>query len=122
MLTKMITSMKANMTLSDKAGEEEQDPTVYLWLLYFTAQHFMYVNDYDKALYHINEAIGHTPTVIELYCLKSQIYKKAGDQILASDYYEEARKLDQADRYLNAKSSRYLIRVDNISKAEATMS
>jgi hypothetical protein len=28
--------------------------------------------------------------------------------------YEEARKLDLADRFLNARSSRYLIRIDEL--------
>jgi hypothetical protein len=38
MLTDMIESMKKNSTLnSNDDKEEEQDPTVYLWLLYYTA-------------------------------------------------------------------------------------
>ena len=37
------------------------------------------------------------------------------------DYYEDARKLDLADRYLNARASRYKIRVDQVKEAEETM-
>jgi peptide alpha-N-acetyltransferase len=36
--------------------------------------------------------------------------------------YEESRKLDLADRYLNAVSSRYLIRVEKLQEAEDVMS
>ena len=34
---------------------------------------------------------------------------------MASVLYEEARMLDLADRFLNARSSRYLIRINKLS-------
>ena len=37
MLLSMINSMKERNTLTMDDNEEEQDPTVYLWLLYFSA-------------------------------------------------------------------------------------
>jgi len=37
MLLSMINSMKERNTLTKDDNEEEQDPTVYLWLLYFSA-------------------------------------------------------------------------------------
>ena len=70
---------------------------------------------------YINEAINHTPTVIELYILKAQIYKKGVDLVKANELYNEARKLDLADRYLNAKSSKFMIRTDKLQEAEETM-
>lgn len=66
------------------------------------------------AMKFINEGIEHTPTVIELYMVKAQIYKRAGDLEKASKLYNEARKLDLADRFLNARSSRYKIRADHL--------
>jgi len=77
--------------------------------------------DFTTALTHLNAAIEHTPTVVDLYTLKAKIYKHAGDSIRANDIYNEARKLDLADRYLNAVSSRYMIRVDKVKEAEETM-
>lgn len=72
--------MKKNYTLnSEDPNEEEQDPTVYLWLLYYLSQHYLFINNYQEAFKYINEAIEHTPTVIELYIVKAKIYKKAGD-------------------------------------------
>jgi len=41
--------------------------------------------------------------------------------VSASNSYEEARKLDLADRFLNARSSRYLIRIDKLKEAENVM-
>ena len=81
-------------------------------MLYFTSQHYYYLRDYEQALSFVNRAIEHTPTVIDLYVVKARIYKRAGDKLYASKLYEEARKLDLADRNLNAVSSKYLIRVE----------
>ena len=93
-----------------------------MWLLYFTAQHYYCLREFDTALKFINQAIEHTPTVIDLYIVKARIYKRAGDKVYASKLYDEARKLDLADRYLNAVSSRFKIRADQIKDAEDTMS
>jgi peptide alpha-N-acetyltransferase len=109
----MVESMRKNNTLnSADENEEEQDPTVYLWLLYYSAQHYLFIKNYPEAFKYINEAISHTPTVVDLYIVKAKIYKKAGDREKASQLYNEARKLDLADRYLNAGSSKYKIKND----------
>jgi peptide alpha-N-acetyltransferase len=94
---------------------------VHLWLLYFAANHFYQKRDLDQALSYLNKAIEHTPTVVDLYVLKAKVYKRAGDLLRASSLYDEARKLDLADRYLNAVSSRYKLRVDQVQEAEETM-
>lgn len=119
MLLSNLKSMDLSQTLAGE--EEEQDPTVYLWLLFFTAQHFYLLRDFERALHYVNKGIEHTPTVIDLYVLKARIYKRAGDRVYASKLYDEARKLDLADRYLNAVSSRFKIRADQVEDAEETM-
>ena len=119
MLLRNLASMESQSTF--KGEEDEQDPTVHLWLLYFTSQHYYFLKDFDRAFNYINKAIEHTPTVVDLYILKAKIYKHSGDKKRASLLYEEARKLDLADRYLNAVSSRYRIRIDEVQEAEETM-
>ncbi len=52
--------------------------------------------------------------MVDLYVLKAKIYKRAGDVKKAAGLYDEARKLDLADRYLNAVASRYMLRNDQI--------
>jgi peptide alpha-N-acetyltransferase len=106
-----LASMEATSTLSGSPSEE-QDPTVYLWLLYFTAQHYYQLRDFERALRYLEQAIAHTPTVVDLYVLKAKIFKRAGNLAKAAKLFDEARKLDLADRYLNAVASRYMIRVD----------
>ena len=38
-----LTSMELEMTLSPDKEEEEQDPTVQLWLYYFMSQHYLFL-------------------------------------------------------------------------------
>ena len=85
-----LSSMDQSSTLEPN-DSEAQDPTVYLWLLYFLSYHFMFLRDIENALKFVNKAIEHTPTLIDLYTLKSKIMEKAGDRTEAARLYEEAR-------------------------------
>ena len=53
----------------------KQPASALLWSYYYAAQHYDYKQDTDKALYYIDSAIEHTPTLIELYIVKGRIYK-----------------------------------------------
>lgn len=46
-----------------------------LWVYYFLAQHYDYLQQTEKALMYIDAAIEHTPTLIELFVTKGRIYK-----------------------------------------------
>lgn len=98
--------MEQFFTLGGEEDQEEQDPTVILWLKIFLAQHYLFIRDLDKALMYVNQGIEHTPTHIELYLIKGQILQKGGDWIRGQELYEEGRMLDQADRALNALSAK----------------
>lgn len=50
-------------------------PSAILWLLYFKAQLLQHLRLYSQALAVIDEAIEHTPTMVELYMMKARIYK-----------------------------------------------
>lgn len=56
---------------------------------------------------YINKAIAHTPTVLELYLIKAKMLQFGGNRAAAGELVETARKLDLADRYLNALSCKY---------------
>lgn len=98
------------------------DPTVAVWTKFFLAQHYLYVNDLEKAEESINEAIEHTPTLVELYILKARIIKHKGDYELASAIMEEGRELDLQDRFINSKSTKYLLRANKVDQAIDTIS
>jgi N-alpha-acetyltransferase 15/16, NatA auxiliary subunit len=102
--------------------DQEQDPTVYLWNLYFISYHYMFLRDNENALKYVNLAIEHTPTLIDLYTLKGKIMQQDGDRTEAARLFEEARGLDTADRALNAISACYQVKSGQIAKGEETIS
>ena len=62
-------------TNSSSVGDEIEQPTAYLWTLYLLAQHYDNKRDTMMALKLIDEAIEHTPTLVELYMTKGRILK-----------------------------------------------
>lgn len=50
-----------------------------------------------------------------------RVYKHAGDWAEAAKWLEHARSLDLADRYLNTKATRYLLRADRVDEAAAVI-
>jgi peptide alpha-N-acetyltransferase len=106
MLLSWKDSMDKYCTLEGENDQQEQDPTVYLWLVTFIAQHYNFLRNTDEALKWIEVAIEHTPTLMDLYCIKGRILQAAGDWKRGQELFEEARILDQADRALNALSAK----------------
>jgi len=100
--------------------DKKEDPSVLLWCYYYLANHYDVLGDAVVALEYINKAIEHTPTVVDLYLCKARIYRHGGDVILAAKWADFARELDLADRYLNVKCTKFLLRADLPEKAEAT--
>lgn len=104
---------------ADKVADLPQEPaSALLWTLYFMAQHYDHLRDTTKALEYINAAIEHTPTLIELFVTKGRIYKHAGDLVEAFKWLDEAQSLDTADRYINSKCAKYMLRANMVKEAE----
>ncbi len=99
------------------ASSSPAEPTTYLWILYFQAQHFSHLSQYDKALEILERAIIHTPTLPELYTCKGRVLKRAGDPYGAARALEEARRLDGQDRFLNTKCAKYHLRAGLTNEA-----
>lgn len=116
----ILNSLTKDYKLNSESKTYEP-PTTIVWTLKYLAHHYDQIGNSEKALEYINKAIEHTPTIVELYLTKGIIYKHAGNMQLASESIENARKLDLADRYLNTKSTKYLLRNDQIQKAEETI-
>jgi len=95
-------------------------PTMYLWTLYFLAQHFSHTNRHSHALSLLSTAITHTPTLPELHTLRGRVLKRLGDPYGASSAVNEARLLDGQDRFLNTKSAKYKLRAGLIEEANDT--
>ncbi|XP_019448115.1 PREDICTED: N-alpha-acetyltransferase 15, NatA auxiliary subunit-like isoform X1 [Lupinus angustifolius] len=99
---------------------EKEPPSTLMWTLFLLAQHYDRRGQYETALSKINEAIEHTPTVIDLYSVKSRILKHAGDLAAAAALADEARCMDLADRYVNSECVKRMLQADQVDLAEKT--
>lgn len=105
----------------DTLGRSEKEPpSTLMWTLFYLAQHYDRRGQYDVALAKIEEAMQHTPTVIDLYSVKSKILKHAGDFAEAAALADEARCMDLADRYVNSQCVKRMLQADQVSLAEKT--
>jgi len=122
MIEALVTSFldnQRNVGSFESSGSPKESPTSLLWTYYFLAQHYDYKGDYQAALDLVNSAIEHTPTLIELFTLKGKIYKHAGDPEEAVKWLDEAQSMDTADRYINCKCAKYMLRANKVAEAEA---
>lgn len=103
---------------SDPSTKNSENKTIILWVYYFLAQHYDYLGQHDKALEYVRIATEHTPTLIELLTLKGKIYKHMGQFEKAVEQMNEAQRLDTADRYLNSKCAKYLLRANKVAQAQ----
>ncbi|KAL3511819.1 hypothetical protein ACH5RR_024536 [Cinchona calisaya] len=99
---------------------DKDPPSTLMWTLFYLAQHYDRCGQHDLALTKIDEAIVHTPTVIDLYSVKSRILKHAGDLVAAAALADEARCMDLADRYINSECVRRMLQADQVALAEKT--
>lgn len=101
-------------------NENEEAPSTILWTLSYLAYHYDRLGDITLALQYVDKAIDHTPTLLELYMQKARLLKHAGSYSLAAETMDTARKMDLADRYLNTKGTKYLLRADRVKDAHTT--
>lgn len=92
-------------------------PVVYVWTQYFLAQHYLYLGKLTEANVHIELALDHLPTLVELYILKARITKHEGNFEEASRIMLEGRSLDLQDRFVNSKATKYLFRANKVDEA-----
>lgn len=91
---------------------------------YFLAQHYKYhlSRDLDKAMSYVDRAIEESPKSVDYNMLKARIWKHYGDLHKASEVMEHARLLDEKDRYINSKSAKYQLRINENDNAIKIMS
>ncbi|XP_023184528.1 N-alpha-acetyltransferase 15, NatA auxiliary subunit [Xiphophorus maculatus] len=110
--------LKSSRMFSEDDDGKEEPPTTLLWVQYFLAQHFGFIDKASQALEYINAAIDSTPTLIELFLVKAKIYKHAGNIKEAARWMDEAQALDTADRFINSKCAKYMLKAGLIKEAE----
>ncbi|TRY87613.1 hypothetical protein DNTS_005998 [Danionella cerebrum] len=112
------TSLRSCRMFSPDDDGKEEPPTTLLWVQYFLAQHYDQIGQHSMALEYINAAIESTPTLIELFLIKAKIYKHAGNIREAARWMDEAQALDTADRFINSKCAKYLLKAGLVKEAE----
>ncbi|CAF1021988.1 unnamed protein product [Adineta steineri] len=118
LLNNYLNNLTKYGTFEISTDDEDIEPaSTLLWLQYYLAQHYDYLNKIDKAFEFIDQAIRDTPTLVELYMFKAKIFKHAGDFQMAASLMDEAQSLDTADRFVNCKCTKYLLRANQITTA-----
>ena len=95
--------------------------TTFIWVYYFSAQHFEILGNSEKALEHINKAIKLTPSVVEFFMVKSRILKHNLLYEEAALAMNKAKDLDLSDRYLNAKHAKSVVRKGDVDEGAKIM-
>lgn len=120
-----LVSLKADNTFptpvdSQANGTHIEPPTTLLWTLYFLALHYSHPKsqrDVPRSLALIEQAIVHTPTLVELHLTKARLFKYQNDFNGAVDAIMVARDLDLQDRFVNTKVGKYLLRANRNDEA-----
>ncbi|XP_051888204.1 N-alpha-acetyltransferase 15, NatA auxiliary subunit a [Pristis pectinata] len=112
------TSLKSCNLFNPNDDGNLEPPTTRLWVQYFLAQHYDRIGQPSLALEYINAAIESTPTLIELFLVKAKIYKHAGNIKEAAKWMDEAQALDTADRFINSKCAKYMLKANLVKEAE----
>lgn len=79
-LTQFLEKVERKETYSHPISNESLDLSFLPhidFVHYYTAQHYDYLRNLEKALYHINKAIDQTPSYVEFFMIKSKIFKHA---------------------------------------------
>jgi peptide alpha-N-acetyltransferase len=108
------------LTNDADASEKKENPQVLVWALTFVSKCYDLNGQYEKALECINEALTHTPTILELVQWRGRIEKHMGDLEKAEQSLNYAREMDLQDRYINTKHVKYLMRVNKVDAAHET--
>ncbi|KAK8166713.1 N-alpha-acetyltransferase-like protein 15 [Phyllosticta citrichinensis] len=109
---------------ADKPANGDSSDQFHEVVLYFLAQHYNYhlSRDLPKALQYIERTIELSPKFVDYTMTKARIYKHLGNTPKAAEIMNQARELDEKDRYINTKCAKYQLRNNQNEDAIATMS
>lgn len=122
-----IASLEKSSTFPPLNGEasssssQTEPPATLLWALFLKCSLLECVGRLVEALEVIEACLRHTPTAIDMLQRKARLLKKLGDVTTAADVINEARLLDLADRYVNNKTTKYMLRADRVEEAQGVI-
>ncbi|MES1910520.1 MAG: hypothetical protein MHM6MM_003101, partial [Cercozoa sp. M6MM] len=98
-------------------SQQHESPLTQVWVSLLLSQHFCATGDFDRAHQEVDSALEALPTCIELRMHKSRIFKKQGQFVEAYEAMEQARQMDEQDRYVNTKCVRAALRANMPERA-----
>ncbi|GMH64765.1 hypothetical protein TrRE_jg11195, partial [Triparma retinervis] len=95
-----------------------------VWAKYVKVQMMEALGEYEGALSLLEECISGVEDEregVDLHERKGRILKLMGDLEGACEVLDKARQVDLADRYINNKTTKYLLRAGKVEQAEKTI-
>lgn len=100
-------------TLDDNDNDNKiEPPSTLLWSWYLRSHLHEIAHEYTPALTTVQKCLTQTPTAVDAYELRGRLLLAAGDTNAAADCLDEGRKLDKQDRYINNRTTEYLLRAN----------
>jgi len=116
-----ISNLKQHGTFDGSKASAADSPSSLLWAMFLRCHLCELSGLLPEALSLINECIVHTPTSCDMYMKKARVLKKTGDLVAASEVADFGRSLDLQDRFLNNKTTKYMLRADRVLPAMNTV-
>jgi N-alpha-acetyltransferase 15/16, NatA auxiliary subunit len=122
-ILELVEGYLANPPKKDPQENGEKPDRLRESCLYFLAQHYNYhiTRDLSKAMKFIDQALELDPKSVVYTQTKARIYKHLGEIPKAAGLMDEARRLDEKDRYINTKCAKYQLRNNQNEMAIETM-
>ncbi|OMH79539.1 N-terminal acetyltransferase A complex subunit nat1 [Zancudomyces culisetae] len=102
--------------ITEQANEKARQ-----WSEYFLAQYYDYLGMHKESLDIIEKTEADQDDKAEWQVLKAKVLKHQGDLVGAKDAMNVARVDQKADRFLNTKTVKYLLRCGDVKEAEKTI-
>jgi len=118
MLEELVEGHLRRLRSIPESESSSQEPASVVFALLYLAEHHSHLGRQEQALAVLNEAIHHTPTLVELHVVKGAVLKASGDVIGAADALSEAAGLDTADRCVNSVAAGALLAANRVTQAQ----
>eukprot|EP00567_Pseudictyota_dubia_P002474 CAMPEP_0197469378 /NCGR_PEP_ID=MMETSP1175-20131217/66576_1 /TAXON_ID=1003142 /ORGANISM="Triceratium dubium, Strain CCMP147" /LENGTH=269 /DNA_ID=CAMNT_0043005521 /DNA_START=105 /DNA_END=910 /DNA_ORIENTATION=+ len=118
LVTGFILALESDSKFSTSADEDEQSPSTLLWAWYLRALLHEMCGEYSEGIKLAEKCLEHTPTAVDVYELKGRLLAAAGDLSSAADALDKGRELDKQDRYINNRTTEYLLKANRDEEAK----
>ena len=121
----LVEGYAAGKAKTQANGSAEGKKDHFEWsVLYFLAQHYNYKlsRDLTKAMEYSEKCINLDSKSVDFHAVKARTFKHQGDSVKAAESMEQARALDERDRAINTKCSKYQLQNDQNELALETAS